>query len=147
MEETILDKMREDHTAIMDLMISVQDTKDPAQMKEFFQLLKTRLIHHMIAEEETIYKRLVIDINEDHAHELVENSEMEHHETKEYLQRLTLMNIEDSSWRVIFSDLVRTVIHHFKSEEDNLFNEIKEDFSKEELMEITSEYEYARASS
>jgi hemerythrin superfamily protein len=145
MEEKILDKMRKDHFEILGLMRKVLISTCDNQCKEFFDEAKTLLIKHMVAEEESVYKRLIRDVDEQRGRILALSSENEHHQAKEYIQRLNLMNINDPAWMKMFHDLFEIVATHFKIEEEVLFKEIKEDFSREELVEIDSEFEGSRA--
>lgn len=144
METTVIDNVREEHTQILEEMRLVPLAEGNLR-KELFDHIKYSLIQHMEAEEATIYTRLSLDIANENCHLLVEKSLREHHQLREYLQRLNLINIKDKAWLEMFGDFTTALILHCNDEELTLFNELKEDFSKEELIDMGMSYVDVRA--
>ena len=75
---------------------------------------------------------------------VVQSSDREHHEIKEYIQRLNLINFGSNDWLDVFKSFKDIVIRHCDDEEVTMFAEAKEDFSREELIEIATEFEEAK---
>jgi hemerythrin superfamily protein len=140
MELTVLDKIREEHELILDLLQSVDKAEGEFKISLFKDLQK-ELVRHLIAEEKSVYSRLKKD------HEEGNDTQGGHHELKEFLQRLNLMNIRSESWNEMFQGLKKLIIRHCTEEEESLFKEMKEDYSREELIEINSEYQESGAAS
>lgn len=144
MEETILTKLREEHMELMNMLDQLETSKDYFRRMELFNKVKAILVSHMGSEERTIYSRLRDDISNGTADKLVQLSDLEHHEIKEYLQRLNLINFGSNDWLGMFRTFKTIVKNHFEAEEANLFKEAKEDFSREELIEIANDFEEAK---
>lgn len=133
MEINVLDNIREEHELLLDEMRLV--TKAEGEIRrELFDHIKESLVKHLAAIEEVITDRLQKDVNPE-----------EHHELKEFLQRLTLMNPENQNWIEMFGEFELAAIKLFKDEEEKLFDELKEDYSRDELIEIGSDYVNVRA--
>lgn len=147
MEETILTKIREEHEEMNHLLNQVENSKDYFQRLELFNKVKSILVAHMTAEEKTIYKRFRHDVQAPASKELARLSDREHHEIKEYIQRLNLINFGSNDWLAVFKSFKETVKRHGDDEELNMFAEAKEDFSREELIEIAADFEEAKSHS
>lgn len=141
MEDTILSKIKSEHAAILKQMQAVEDCIDIIKKKALYQDLKIKLLELMQGEELSIYKHFREDILKPIARELNEISGTEHHQIKEYLQRLNLINITHHEWPKTFAELKHLMRIHCEVEELIMFGEAKEDFSREELIEIGTEYE------
>ena len=141
MEETILSKLRNEHDEIEFLMDEVLIHHDPEERRQYFKLIKAELIPHMKAEDDTVYKRIREEISDQRTRELSATSEEEHHYIRECLQRLELLDISGPEWINEFQAFREFVLRHCAHEEEELFTEAKEDFSREELIDIGTEYE------
>lgn len=144
MQETILTKIHNEHQELYELLDQVESSQDYFRRLELFNRVKSQLVEHMTGEERTIYTRFRHDIQEPKADRLVQLSDREHHQIKEYLQRLNLINFGSNDWLDVFKSFKDTVKKHCNDEEVYMFEEAKEDFSKEELVEIATEFEEAK---
>lgn len=144
MEDTILTKIQEEHKELNELLDQVENSRDYFRRLELFNRVKIQLVAHMAGEEKTIYTRFSHDIKAPTSEKLVQISEREHHEIKEYLQRLNLINFGSTDWLGVFKLFKDTVKRHCDEEEVSMFSEAKEEFSREELIEIASEFEQAK---
>lgn len=133
MEINVLDNIREEHELLLDEMRLVSKANGEIR-RELFDHIKETLVKHLEAVEEVITNRLQKDVNPG-----------EHHELKEYLQRLTLMHSENEDWIEMFRNFQRAAIQLFEDEEKKLFDELKEDYSRDELIEIGTDYVNVRA--
>lgn len=144
MELTVLDIIREEHKSIMDLLHLIDEAEGDLK-KAAFKDLQNELVRHLWAEEKAVYSRLKKEVQTASANEIFNDSHGGHHELKEYLQRLNLIDIRTEAWKQMFRDFTTVVIRHCTEEEGLLFKEMKEDYSREELIEINSEYQEAGA--
>ncbi len=144
MEETILTKIQDEHQELYDLLDQVEGSQDYFRRLELFNRVKSLLVEHMYGEEKTIYARFRQDIQEPQVEQLVELSDREHHQIKEFLQRLNLINFGSNDWIDVFKFFKDSVKKHCHDEEIDMFAEAKDDFSKDELVEIAYEFEEAK---
>ena len=147
MSETILSKLLEDHQNIKDLMNKVMSMKDVVQRKDLYLQFKNDLLPHMEGEEKTLYTHLIEDVGGEEAEEVAHDAESEHEEMKNLLERLDNLGVENDLWEATFRDLRDHFLDHVAREESSLFDEAKEDFSKEELMDFGEEFEEAKLQS
>lgn len=144
MEFNVLDSIREEHELLLDEMRLVTRAEGDVR-RELFDHIKESMVKHLYAVEKVILTRLEQEISSDSSSGVSNKSAREHHELKEYLQRLTLMHTDDESWVKMFRAFEETVIQYFEEEEEELFDELKEDYSKDELIEIGTDYNNERA--
>lgn len=144
MSETILAKLRNEHREIKQLLYQVRPEMSAIQKVNTFHEIKLILIPHMAGEERTLYARLREETDDEAAEEIASEANQEHHEIREYIQRLNLMEPEDDEWLKEFLSFKEHVEQHFLEEETELFDEAKEDFSVEELVELAYDFEEAK---
>ena len=94
----------------------------------------------MEGEERSIYSHLINDIHDEEAEEVAEHAEQDHERIKKLIGRLDNILIESDEWDSTFRQLCQNFRKHVKDEETALFAEAKEDFTKEELIEIGEEF-------
>ncbi|MBA2405647.1 MAG: hemerythrin domain-containing protein [Bdellovibrionales bacterium] len=145
MSESILSTLREEHRRAKSLMEQIESCKDVVKKKELYLQLKEELIPHMEGEEQTIYAHLMEDVHDEEAEEVAQIAESEHQEVKDLLKQLDNMGIENVTWDTTFKKLKDCVTKHVEEEESALFAEAKQDFSKEELIEIGDEFAEAKS--
>lgn len=141
MEESILSIIRNEHADIMNHMMLVEASSDVKLKNALYSSLKSKLVEHMEGEEYSIYNRFREDVPNNTAQKLIKASDTEHHQIKEYLQRLNLLDINGKEWPRVFSEFKEFVKKHCQNEEKEMFSEAKEDFSLEELVEIVGDFE------
>lgn len=145
MEETILSKIKDEHLTIKAKLSAVESCLSPGKKLELYHQLKKALVRHLTGEEHTIYKHFREEILKPVAQELIHMTDYEHHQMKEYLQRLNLLQVTNPAWIETFNDLKELVELHCKISEQLMFTEAKEDFSREELIAIGTEYEQQKS--
>ncbi len=141
MEESILGRLKQEHQEIMHDLEQTQKTPRPADKLTLFANVKKKLVDHMNGEDLSIYRHFLDDFMTHDYDRLVHTSESEHHQIKEILQRLSLIDIHHQRWEQWFSELVKLVKEHCQEEEEEMFSEAKETFSHEELAHFTHEFE------
>lgn len=142
MKETILGHIHAEHEFIQEaLKLTAESGYDLRQ--ELYAVARERLAKHMWSEELSFYRRIEV---EGEASELVNELESEHQEVKDLLQKLNLMDIYSNEWSELFVILQKKVEDHCHKEEEELFPEVKEDYSLEELSKMLCDFEEAKNS-
>ena len=141
MSESILAILRHEHSVITEMLDQIEKTKKTSLRTSLFFKLKEELVAHMAGEEQTLYAKLRQESREKAASSIAEEADQEHHELKEYLQRLTLMEPESEEWLKEFHSFKEHLEQHVREEETEMFEEAKEDFTKAELEQMTNEFE------
>lgn len=141
MSESILKTLKDEHRHVRELILKVKEASDVGVKKELYLKLKEELILHMEGEERTLYSHLIDDVNDEEAEEVALQAEDEHQEMKVLLSKLDNIGIENDEWDINFFHLSNLIEIHVQEEEDALFAEAKQDFSKEELIDFGDEYQ------
>ena len=144
MSESILITLRAEHRQIEKTIALIESSKDIVVKKELYFQLKDELIPHMEGEERTIYAHLIEDVHDEEAEEVAQLAEDEHQEVKDLLSELDNLGIETEKWNLTFKKVKECIAKHVEEEESALFAEAKEDFTKEELIEIGDEFAEAK---
>lgn len=139
MQDTILTKIQLEHDLLIRQFEKIETSNDYFERVQLFKQVKVELVNHMDGEEHTIYPRL-------HHQRLSQLSDREHHEIKEYLQRLNLINFGSDNWLNVFSRLKEIVRQHSQDEERSMFEEARQAISQEELQEMAFDFEAAKKS-
>lgn len=144
MEETILNMLREEHQQINALMCKIERNRDSVLKQETYDELKEVLNSHMEGEEQTLYAKLRTDVHDEGAAEIANNADYEHQEIKDLIKMLDEQETGSEDWNELFRDLKESVQSHVQYEETQLFSEMKEDFSRDELINIGTQFEEAK---
>ncbi len=140
MSESILKTLREEHRRIERIMLQIESTHDIVRKKELYLLLKDELIPHMEGEEKTIYAQLIEDVRGEEAEEVAQIAKAEHQEIKALLAQLDNLGIENEKWNAIYNEVEEAVRKHVEEEETEVFAEAKDDFTREELIDMGDEF-------
>ncbi len=145
MEETILQKLRQEHRGVEAIMAQIEACEDRQKKLRLFEQMKDELIPHMEGEERTLYAKLRNDVHQELAEDIAEDASDEHREVKDIIRKLEGQDVNSSEWDRIFHSLKEHIRFHVAEEESELFEEAKEDFSREELIEIANEFEEVKS--
>lgn len=143
MEESIIGKLKFDHLKINRLLDDLERTSNVSERKSKFAYLKSLIVPMLKAEDEAIFNKLE-RIPEQQVRDISQTCLHEHHDIRDFLQKLNLLNPYDPRWMKIFRMLHCLTQKHSRKEENLLFSEFKEDFSREELVEIGYDFEEAK---
>jgi iron-sulfur cluster repair protein YtfE (RIC family) len=135
--ESILATIKAEHEIIREALSLTAESKIDLK-RELYQTARDLLIYHMMSEEVSIYRKLETeDVN---TAALIHKLYEEHQEVKEDLQRLNLLRCEDPHWQIFLYQLMEKVEDHSMKEEEDLFFEAKEDYSRSELVDMASDF-------
>lgn len=144
MQETILNKLRQEHRELDALLQEIEGAKTSKLRKDLFIRYKEEMIPHMEGEEITLYAKLRDEVPGEYTLRIVEENNQEHHQMKELIQKLNFLNVESKEWFETFLELKHLCSMHVEHEEDKLFAEAKEDFSPDELEQFACDFEEAK---
>lgn len=144
MTESIFSKLKHEHLQVKNLLNEIEHSKESSVTMPLFKKIKKILVPHMEGEERTLYSKLKDDSDDELAEELALEANYEHHELKEYLQRLTLLDVSSNEWWKEFYSFKEHFLQHVLEEETEIFDEAKEDFSPKELEQLSQKFEEAK---
>jgi iron-sulfur cluster repair protein YtfE (RIC family) len=141
MSETIIVKIKESHQIIRKLFEETEKESNIEIKKDLYLQLKSELNAHMASEERTIYKHLTEDVGDEEAENIAHDAFDEHEQIRQSIEDLDKHSIENPRWNKLFEILKKEFIDHQIKEELSLFAEVREEFSKQELIEFGEEFE------
>jgi iron-sulfur cluster repair protein YtfE (RIC family) len=145
MDETILSMLKEEHQQINALMCKIERTRASDLKQETFEELKELLLTHMEGEEKTLYAKLRTEVYDEGAAEIANNADYEHQEIKDLLKMVDEQETGSEDWNELLQSLKESVMSHVQFEETQLFSEVKEDFSRDEQINIGTQFEEAKS--
>jgi hypothetical protein len=139
MKETVMDiysYLKKDHRHIADLMEELLETRSYNAREEIFDEIREELLLHAETEKETFYAALE---NKKELKERIEESEEDHDEIKDYLNKLFKMPVDHPKWLELFGELKHAFQHHVKEEEVRIFKKAKEVLSADEAKKLAKD--------
>ena len=136
--------LKADHDKAKSLMNELEKTTErgvKTRQEKWTKLLKELTIHENI-EEQIFYPAL-------HEHpklkDIVLEALEEHHLVDDIVEQLKDTAFEDEHWSAKFKVTKENVEHHIEEEEGPMFTKVRQAFSKEDLEELGSRMEAAKA--
>lgn len=131
-EKELFKVLKEQHAEVSVLMKQVKAGGESAR-RQLFPKIRAELLAHARAEQETLYEALK---RHEKTRPQLDDSYREHQQMERILQRLMAMPIESDEWKQSFDELVQTVEHHVREEENQLFPMSKKVLSDSQLQEL-----------
>ncbi len=125
-----------DHREVEELFGEIEMLRDATdetslqRRKELSQQVVVELVRHTVAEEVALYPAVKRALGDD---ELVEHGIDEHTAAEETMKRLEALDPGDPEFQRVFDDLVATIRHHVQEEEQELFPQLRERLSPDDL--------------
>lgn len=135
----IYNYLKKDHRKVADLMEQVLAASSPAQREELFVQIKQELTLHADAEEQTFYKAIEHATKSQQVQEKMEHADHEHDEIREYLEKLSTMQVESEDWLEQFGELKHAVTHHVEEEEEDIFEKAKKYLSDKQAKDLAAQ--------
>lgn len=142
MKDSILMRIKTEHNFILDLLRLVGKSGEDLR-RELYVNARDELIKNMRGEEK-VFRRIKDILADSHTEIETEWLERQHGIIREYLQKLNLLDSDDPKWLGVLEKLSEIVLTHAKWEENILFEEVKEEYSGDELNHLMEEYEEGR---
>jgi hemerythrin superfamily protein len=128
-----LEMLKEDHQKVQAMFDQVKATENEKQHKQLYKKIKTELETHAYIEEKVLYPKLKkYDEFKDTVLEAIE----EHLQMKTLLRDMSRLADGNERFTAKLMVLIENVEHHVKEEEGELFPQVEDEFSAQDLQEI-----------
>ena len=136
----ILDSLKQDHNDVAEMLEKLVESESAAERKSLLTSIKTALVPHLRAEEKVVYDAvLALRAKEQKMHG--EEGYMEHALGDKMLAQLGKManaiSPEFSAGAKVLKELVE---HHVEEEENNIWSDVKDNFSDEQRVEMNRKF-------
>lgn len=137
----ITEALKEDHDELKDLIATVNDSEDAAEIKEAFTKFAALLAKHSKAEEKVVYDALIATGDEEPEQDGYEGY-TEHMLAETLLKKLQAgADVTGPEWKAEAKVMQEILEHHIEEEEDAIFDDVEENFEKAEREEMGEEFE------
>ncbi len=130
-----VDLLKDDHEKVKKLLSDLDSTTERGvkTREELFAKVKQELTVHESIEEEIFYPAL-----KEHpkAKDLVLEAYEEHHVVDMVMAEISEVPFDDETWGAKLTVMKENVEHHIEEEEDEMFKQARQVFSKEELEDL-----------
>lgn len=135
--------LKKDHQTAKDLFKKLETTGPRAvkSREKLFSQLKDDLEAHSHGEEAVFYPALRENAE---MVDLINEATEEHAEVENLLEDLEAMGAESEEWGSKLAELKKSVLHHVKEEEGEIFKKAKEILDKEEIQKMGKEFQEAK---
>lgn len=139
----IFSLIKADHRKVEDLFAKLEDTTERAVQKreKIYADLRMELTVHAEAEQSAIYPDLK---EQEETEEIGYESVEEHAIVKFLLGKLDRTACDSKEWTAQITALKEVVEHHVEEEEKEMFKQMKQAFSDDELQEFAVEFVMAK---
>lgn len=124
--------LKKDHRLVAGLMDQVVASRDAGERQALFEQIKQELTLHADTEEKTFYKAIEKASRAQPVQEQMEEAHHEHDQIREYLQKLTTLDVGEEAWIETFGEFKHAVSHHVEEEEERVFEKAKKYLGDEE---------------
>jgi hemerythrin superfamily protein len=139
--EGILQDLYDDHDEVASLLEAIADSEDGWERNSLFQQMRARLLTHSHAEDEVLYRRLKSSQHEA-SRKFAQEGEREHQLVEQQLQKMLAADDKMSDvWMEQLTELQKLVDHHVDEEESTGFSCAREEFAKDELEAMGTEFQ------
>ena len=139
--EGILQDLHDDHEEVASLLEAIPDSDDQFERNSLFQQMRAKLLTHSHAEDEVLYRRLKASRHEA-SRKFAKEGEREHRLVEQQLQKmLAAENKMTDAWMAQLTELQKLVDHHVDEEESTGFSCARDEFDKDELETMGTEFQ------
>jgi hemerythrin superfamily protein len=135
--------LKKDHQTVKDLFKKLEGTSARASKsrEKLFTQLQEDLEAHSQGEEAVFYPALRENAE---MVDMINEATEEHAEVESLLEELEELGSESEEWRSKLAELKKSVLHHVKEEEGDIFKKAKEILAKEEIQRLGKEFQEAK---
>ncbi|GAA0535266.1 hemerythrin superfamily protein [Rhizomicrobium palustre] len=139
-ETDILHTLKTEHREVAALLKEMVEAENGASRKKLLGQIKAALIPHLRAEEKVVYQPLIVDRDKGLRTDGFEG-EAEHRLADRLMDELSAIeNAASPEFAGTAKVLMEMIEHHVKEEEDDIFDDVKEKFSKAERFEMNEAF-------
>ncbi len=132
-EVDALTMLKRQHQEVEDLFKRIE-AAGKGEGFAIFNTLKTKLLDHMNIEEEIFYPALI-----QAAPDKIQHAEDEHDDAKALIMTITALGENNGDFKAQVKQLGAMIMQHVREEEDELFAIYKEQFNRNELVDLADE--------
>jgi hemerythrin superfamily protein len=142
-QRDVIEILVHDHREVEDLFQELEalagDTSEQgrARRSELLDQVTIELVRHSVAEEVLVYPQVADRISEDEA----KHAREEHAEAEETMARLEKLDPGDAAFDEELATLMREIRHHIEEEEGEMFAQMRQTFSEDDLRTMGSRVE------
>lgn len=142
MSEDMISVLVHDHDEVKDLFRQIEQAVDADTRRTLADQVTAELVRHSVAEEMYLYPsaRDVLPNGDQMADQEIE----EHAEAEQLLKQWEGMDGDDPQFMAIFRQMSSAVLEHIQEEEGQLFPELRQHLSGEQLEELGGKIEQAK---
>ena len=141
-DQDVVGVLTHDHREVQELFAEVEITTDPGKLRKLTDQIITELTRHSVAEEQYLYPAV-----RDHipGGDKLADKEIEDHNTVEKaLKTLEKMDTDHPQFMTTFRQMSNEVRAHIKEEEEELFPQLREHATSDELRELGAKVQKAK---
>lgn len=137
--------LKQDHNNVEELFRRFETARpdDASELGRVRDLVVEHLSKHATVEEQVFYPAIRARLGKDQDFEVLEALE-EHHVMKLTLSELEKVAPTNDRFRAKMTVLIESVRHHVEEEENDLFKQVRDTFTVEELNELGERMEEAK---
>lgn len=143
--QDILATLKLEHEEVAALLEQLVGTDNGGQRKKLVKEIKSALVPHLRAEEKVVY-RSVSKLRDKQARQDGAEGALEHKIAEQTLTGLGKMsNPTSPEFSAAAKVLKELVSHHVQEEEDNIWKDVRENFSDEDRIDMNERFETEKA--
>ena len=135
----VIDILTTDHREVEQMFVELESLHgatsddDRQRRKDLVEQVTIELVRHSVAEEAEVYPVVAQKVSESGA----ERSKHEHAEAEKTMKRLEDLQPDDAGFDAELAALMREIREHVKGEEGEVFPQMRQAFSEDELVELS----------
>jgi hemerythrin-like domain-containing protein len=142
--EGILQDLHNDHSEVDTLLGKISDSQDRHERNRLFSEMKAKLLPHLQAEQEVLYQRLQAGKSE--SRQFSQEGTSEHSMVEQQIAKMVRMGESmGDRWTAELKVLQDLIEHHVGEEESTGFSCARDEFTKEQLEAMSSEFQTFKA--
>lgn len=143
--EGILQDLHNDHSEVDTLLGDIMDCEDGAGRARLFAEMRSKLLPHLLAEQQILYARLGAG-KEEEARKFSQEGVSEHHMVEQQVDKMQGMgNTMSEEWTAELKVLQDLIEHHVGEEESTGFSCARDEFDKDQLEVMGREFQTRKA--
>jgi hemerythrin superfamily protein len=141
-ETDVVGVLTHDHREVEELFAKIEATTDAEELRDLTDQVIIELIRHSVAEEQYLYPAVREHVPGGDA---LADKEIEDHNTvEEALKKLESMDTSDPEFMTTFREMSSEVRQHVKEEEEELFPQLREYATGDQLRELGDKTQTAK---
>ena len=143
--EGILQDLHNDHGEVDTLLGRIMDSEDSGERARLFSEMRSKLLPHLEAEQDILYRRLETGKDEE-SRKFGHEGTSEHRMVEQQVDKMMGMgDTMSETWTAELKVLQDLIEHHVGEEESTGFSCARDEFDKEQLEAMSREFQTRKA--